>query len=549
MAAALNIFILSLLFISSYFQVYIGAGYFESCLILLISFFTTWILLRYLFQRQIEVKLSEFSILILLFLVLWTISRFPPIYDDEFAYVATLPRIYCDIGKIKSLDNIGFFSYIYQGYESGLTVFECLKGDINSLRLFNILILVSIFSIFIEKNKSYLSILVVLTAPIIASNGLILKNDILAGYLLLAGFYFLFFKKENYIFLGFSSLILLGTLKPIFILDAIPIVIIYAYTNFEIVRKNYKTISLITLLTILPWVIKNYLEFGEPLFPILELPGFDLDYKIIPREIFLNYTNLIKENFYGINNFSLLNGSTIDFIHQLFKRFGYLYIAVLAYSIFTIKKVKSLINIVLIISVYLFSLWELRYHIGIVLIALLYINMDNIYKYLLIMISLPGIIDSGRIFNSMYVQKSQYYFLNGYQDFKVKYMAMNDNNELINFLNKNSNNKTIIIDNSIFYYLDKSINYYWIGPTNLIKFNNLDFDNFSKLLHSKNIKYIVLADDSIQGYYRFGYSLDKIPNTINYYEKLESNISLLLNKNNIKYVAKYGRSVVYEVKQ
>ena len=502
MALILNIYILIYLCISAYIQIYIGTGFQESVFILVISAVFTFFTIRFFFKNKVFFNFKISIFLIVIFFILWAFSLFPPIYDDEFAYVATLPLLYCRQGILSSLENVGFFSYLYQSYESGLTVLECLNLGINTLRVFNIFIIIAIISIFIEKNNNKLhASLILLALPVLFTNGLILKNDILGAYFILSSCYFLFYKSQRFQIIGFASIINLLVLKPILILDAIPILICYYRLNNKITSIKYRQIFIILILITFQWILKNFNEFGQPFFPMINLVGFSLNNENITIDIYNDYKILIKETYFGLKNFSFNNGYLLDFIIKISEKFGYLYIIVLLYSLYNYKNTMSQLNIILIVNIYFFSLWELRYHMGVALISFLYINLKEINKLILALIIILSGINSFKILNTMYIQKSIYYYQFGLEAFKIKYMSMNENNKIIDFLNdkaKFQNQVNILADNSVFYYLDKNIKYFWFGPINLNEFNNIEYNSFKALLDSKSINYILYFDDIIE---------------------------------------------------
>lgn len=151
------------------------------------------------------------------------------------------------------------------------------------------------------------------------------------------------------------------------------------------------------------------------------------------------------------------------------------------------------------------------------------------------------------IITRMYITKSIYFNIHGYESFQKKYLFKNDNYKIINFLNKNlKNDEGVIIDNSLFYYL-KNKNYYWLNVNALNFLNTVSYINYYTFIKSKNIKYLVIYHDALEGLNRFGYQSDKIIETTKFYNNLDNLIIELENQNIIKKINILERNIIYEV--
>jgi hypothetical protein len=536
MAIFFNYFVTIFVILSSYLNIYIGINYY----LLIISFFS---IILFIIINYKNVKLN-FIFLIITALVLWLISLFTPLYDDEFGYVTGLVKQYCLNEKVSASENIGFFSYLYNGYESSVANFYCID-NLYLLRIFNIIIIIAIIAIFLDNFKNKKQAFILLALPVLVTNGLILKNDILAAYLILSLYYFIEKNKKINASLSFS---VLTTLKPIFIIDASLILLIYFLYNKEKVLYLVKHILIFTAVSLFPWVHLNYNQFGQPFFPYLNLPFFSLSFFYFDYNSFSDYKILISEQFYSLNNFSILAGNILIYFKNILFKFGLIYIIIWIYACKNFKcDVTNKIIVLLPILILFLSLWEPRYHIGIALIALLsfekYFRTVSVIKLTLIF----QLIFCSFLLFRMYISKSLYFNINGQEVFKIKYLKINDNFKIINFLNNNlDSNDGIIIDNSLFYYLNTN-KYYWLNTTSLNKLNNTSYLNYINFINEKNIKYLVIYHDALKGYERFGYSMNKIPATTKFYNDI-NNILLSLEMNGvIKKITILERNIIYEV--
>jgi hypothetical protein len=570
--------------ISSYIQIYLGV----SASLTIVALASTFIIVRNMTCTENKdlyfsnIKLFLFPLVITLFF--FSVSVFPPIYDDEFSYVATLPKLYNELGRIQYISSFGIWTTLYQSYESVLTAFRSIGENRIPLRGFNLLILLGIFLIFECRlnqklnfyNKIFLRSLI-LSIPVLALNGLILKNDIFAGYCILLAVNYLFYEKqdsknEN---IGFIALAVLATLKPIFFTDGLVIALLYFFTKknqvFEVNKKTYLKFFCLIAIAFAPWALKNLLELNQPFFPLLKIPflSFSLSEFNVNYGIF---KAMFEESIFGLKNFSYSSGDSLWFIKNIFNRFGSIYLAILLYGIYKYKNVRAYLNIILLVSIYCISLWELRYHIGVVLAAHLFLFeyyediSKNLYRYIktfkkplsyiplvfLIFFLFSHYKNAFAIYKHFYISPSLYFYKSGYDEFVQKYMSMRQNNDLIIFLNANAKNSNIYIDNSIFYYLDKSINYYWLSTLN-ISLIPRDYIQFKNLLIERRIKYIVYDMNSLKGYVDFGWEKNKIPNIVNFFQQYHDFITMLEAEKKVKFITKFSdpeaihETSIYEV--
>lgn len=558
--------------ISSYIQIYLGVGAFLTIIALVISF----IIVRNLTCTEnkeffLNKKLYVFPLIITLFF--FAISVFPPIYDDEFAYVATLPKLYNELGRIQYIPSFGSWTSLYQSYESVLTAFRSLGENLLPLRAFNLLILFGIFLVFEYKlnhklnfyHKFFLRSLI-LSIPVLALNGLILKNDIFAGYCILLAVNYLFYeiqntKNEN---IGILALAILGTLKPIFITDVLVIASFYFFTKRELGFTVNKQILLkffcFYTIASAPWLLKNFIELNQPFFPMFKIPFLNFSLSEFNNNYDI-YKAMLREIIFGLNNFSFSSGDLLWFIKNLHNRFGDIYIAIIVYGILRYRNIKAHLNTFLLLSIVTFSLWELRYHIGVVLVAYLFLydRYEDVSKsiycnirpykkiylcapFILLIVILASQYKKGfAVYRNFYLVPSLYFYINGYENFFQKYMSMRQNNDLIKFLNTNAKNSNIYIDNSIFYYLDKSINYYWISILNMSMIPG-DFNHLESLLYERKIKYIIYDMNTMKGYTNYGYLQNKTPNIANFYQQYANFILKLEAQKKVKFITKFSDS-------
>lgn len=579
-----HLFILVFSIISSYIQIYLGVSAPLTILALAISF----IIVRnmtYMENKELffsNKKLYLFPLIVTL--IFFVISVFPPIYDDEFAYVATLPKLYNELGRIQYISSFGSWTSLYQSYESVLTAFRSLGENLFPLRVFNLLILFGIFLVFEHKlnqklnfyHKFFLRSLV-LSIPVLALNGLILKNDIFAGYCILLAVNYLFYEKQDYNneTIGFIALVVLASLKPIFFNDGLVIALFYFFIKrkqvFEGKKKSYLKFFCLFIIANAPWLLKNLVELNQPFFPMFKIPYLSFSLSEFNNN-YDNYKAMLREIIFGLNNFSFSSGDLFWFIKNLHNKFGDIYIAIIIYAVLSYRNIKANLNTFLLLSIFTFSLWELRYHIGVVLAAYLYLfdRYEDIlnrihrnirsYKNIFISVSVTFLIiiiaaqykKAFSIYKNFYIVPSLYFYINGYENFFQRYMSMRQNNELINFLNTHAKNSNIYIDNSIFYYLDKSIHYYWISTLNMSMIPG-DFNHLEMLLYERKIKYIVYDMHTMKGYTNYGYNQLKTPKIVNFYQKYSDFIIQLEAEKKVKFLTKFSdpeaihETSIYEV--
>ena len=570
--------------ISSYIQIYLGV----SASLTILALAITFIIVRNMTCTENKdlyfsnIKSFLFPLIITLFF--FAISVFPPIYDDEFSYVATLPKLYNELGKIQYISSFGIWTTLYQSYESVLTAFKSLGENLLPLRAFNLLILFGIFLVFESRlnqklnfyHKIFLRSLI-LSIPVLALNGLILKNDIFAGYCILLAVNYLFYEKQSFKneTIGIIALAVLGTLKPIFYTDGLIIAFFYFFTKrnqvFEVNKKTYLKLFCLITIAVAPWALKNLIELNQPFFPLLKIPFFSFSLS----EFNANYgifKVMFEESFLSLKNFSYSSGDSLWFIKNILNRFGSIYLAILLYGIYKYKNVRAYLNIILLVSIYCISLWELRYHIGVVLAAYLFLFeyyediSKNLYRYIktfkkpLLYIPLVFLIfflfspykNAFAIYKHFYISPALYFYKTGYDEFVQKYMSMRQNNDLIIFLNTNAKNSNIYIDNSIFYYLDKSINYYWLNILNMSLIPS-DYIQFKNLLKERRIKYIVYDMNSLKGLVDFGWEKNKMPNIVKFYQQYHDFITMLEAEKKVKFITKFSdpeaihETSIYEV--
>ena len=570
--------------ISSYIQIYLGV----SASLTILALAITFIIVRNMTCTENKdlyfsnIKSFLFPLIITLFF--FAISVFPPIYDDEFSYVATLPKLYNELGKIQYISSFGIWTTLYQSYESVLTAFKSLGENLLPLRAFNLLILFGIFLVFESRlnqklnfyHKIFLRSLI-LSIPVLALNGLILKNDIFAGYCILLAVNYLFYEKQSFKneTIGIIALAVLGTLKPIFYTDGLIIAFFYFFTKrnqvFEVNKKTYLKLFCLITIAVAPWALKNLIELNQPFFPLLKIPFFSFSLS----EFNANYgifKVMFEEYSLSLKNFSYSSGDSLWFIKNILNRFGSIYLAILLYGIYKYKNVRAYLNIILLVSIYCISLWELRYHIGVVLAAYLFLFeyyediSKNLYRYIktfkkpLLYIPLVFLIfflfspykNAFAIYKHLYISPALYFYKTGYDEFVQKYMSMRQNNDLIIFLNTNAKNSNIYIDNSIFYYLDKSINYYWLNILNMSLIPS-DYIQFKNLLKERRIKYIVYDMNSLKGLVDFGWEKNKMPNIVKFYQQYHDFITMLEAEKKVKFITKFSdpeaihETSIYEV--
>ena len=570
--------------ISSYIQIYLGV----SASLTIVALASTFIIVRNMTCTENKdlyfsnIKSFLFPLAITLFF--FAISVFPPIYDDEFSYVATLPKLYNELGKIQYISSFGIWTTLYQSYESVLTAFKSLGENLLPLRAFNLLILFGIFLVFESRfnqklnfcHKLFLRSLI-LSIPILALNGLILKNDIFAGYCILLAVNYLFYEKQSFKneTIGILALAILGTLKPIFYTDGLVIAFFYFFIKrkkgFNVNKTIFLKFFYIFSIANAPWLLKNLLELNQPFFPLYKIPYLNFSLSEF-NDHYNIYKTMFSELIYGLKNFSYSNGDLSWFVKNILNRFGSVYLAILLVGIFKFKNARAYLNITLLVSIFSFSLWELRYHIGVVLAAYLFLieyykdlsnyvyrnikSLKNTFSYvslvLLMIILVPQYNNALRVYKHFYVDPSIYYYRSGYEEFVQKYMSMRQNNELINFLNANAKNSNIYIDNSIFYYLDNSIHYYWLNTTNMSMIPG-DYYQFKNLLYERKIKYIVYDMNTLKGLTDFGWKKDKIPNIVKFYQQYHDFITMLEAEKKVKFITKFSdpeaihETSIYEV--
>jgi hypothetical protein len=388
---------------------------------------------------------------------------------------------------------------------------------------------------------------------------------------------YLFYEKQDFKneTIGIIALAILGTLKPIFYTDGLVIAFFYFFTKrkkgFNVNKIIFLRFFYIFTIANAPWLIKNLLELNQPLFPLFKIPY--LNFSLTEFNVnYDSYKAMFDELIYGLKNFSYSNGDSLWFIKNTLNRFGSVYLAILLFGIFKFKNARAYLNITLLVSIFSFSLWELRYHIGVVLAAYLFLieyyedlsnyiyckvkTLKNIFSYFplvfLIIILASQYKNAFAVYKHFYISPSIYYYQSGYEEFVQKYMSMRQNNDLINFLNTNAKNTNIYIDNSIFYYLDNSIHYYWLNTTNISMIPS-DFNQLKKLLYERKIKYIVYDMNTLKGLIDYGWRKEKIPNIANFYQQYHDFITRLEAEKKVKFITKFSdpeaihETSIYEV--
>jgi hypothetical protein len=418
---------------------------------------------------------------------------------------------------------------------------------------------------FKKKNRNFIILIFILlfiTLPVIASHGVILKNDILAALLIPASYYFLYGKKLltqkvyrigfiQFSFnkcLGFFSLALLTTIKPVFFITCIPIIIFYFYDNRRYFVSDFFIFSGLILFVSLPWIIRSYISTGQPFFPFIYIPVLGFNFLNYGVDDYLVFKTMMYEHHTSLTNFNIFNGSFTGFLSHFYNRFGYTFF-ILFFLLFFLKDKKfSILFILIVVNLFLFCFWEGRYWIGLGLL-LLVIILDH-FKSLFFIPLLIGIFfncnEAIKIYKNMHMKPALSYF-KGEEYFLDKHLNMMENNKLIKYLNTYALNTNILIDNGIYFHIDPSVKIYAWNQLNIGPFNNVDYEKFKSNLIEREISYIVYAFDAYKGYIDFGFNSETTTNIKNFFNTNINYIIKLENEGLLKYETTFGRSSIYKV--
>lgn len=513
-----------------------------------------------------------FYLIIFLLVVFLFLSFYPPIYDDEFCYPANLPKCFVKFGEYRISEFQTFWSSLYDSSIAISTTFYYFFDHFISLRLVNLITIGFILSIYFHlmnflKIKIFIQLLFIasiLLIPVFASHSIIIKNDLLGGYLLLSSYYFLIFCNsnnfiniKNYDFnyekvIGLISIALITTIKPVFIIQAIPIIFYFFYLERQNFKKYFLLLLFLFSLFLFPWLYKNYLVFNQPLYPYLIIPFLEFKFLDFNNSDLSYFYLLLYEHHSTLKNYSIVSGNFMGFIGHITHRFGFLLYGIFFSLFFLPNKKYFYFTFFVLLNLFLFSFWEGRYWFGIIFIFI-FIFIENFYyhkKYffmLYIFLVILNVKDSLRAYGGMHFLPAYDYIVKGEEYFMNNRMNMMDNNNLISFINTNALNSNIVIDNCVLFYFDKSINAYSWNQLNLSPFTNVDYDKFIENLSNKNISYLIYAYDSYEKYIHFGFDKDNTINMKKYFSKNINHINQAEKDGYLKYINTFGRSSVYKV--
>ena len=499
---------------------------------------------------------------------------FPAKWDDEFAYPAHLPIVYVENGELFISIYQSFFSGLFDSAISASTSLFYVFESTFLLRFFNLIIVFLIscffsklfFDLKINKKQQFIFWLTIFSIPIFSAKLLIIKNDMFGAYLILSIFYFLIYLKSyknTYLFdkfrlIGYSCFALLTTIKPVFLISAIPILFYYIYLiylndkNLTKIVINLLLLFFISLFFISPWIYRSYFYTGQPFFPYINLPFFDFNFNNSGKDDLDFFMNAMKVHHSVFKDWNFLNGTLFGFFSIILKSFSYIYFFSI-FSLFFVKnKTSFYFTLLMLVYLFLFCFWTGRYWIGIILVVtfILFQNFHNLkplikkFFYILLPINLIG---ASFIYFKIFLFPSFTYLFYGADTFLNVHVGMLENDKLINYLNENAKNSTILIDNLILAHLDKSISKYSWNQLNIHPFNNRKYPEFKQAIYDNKIKYIIFAHDSWSGYLKAGAIFDKGLLIKSYFENNYKNLIQLEEDGIAEYRFTFGRSSVYEI--
>lgn len=225
-------------------------------------------------------KLRFVSLLILLILSVLFLKTFvPDQFYDTLSYHLALPQTYLNYGRLFGVPfnlHASFPQMAEMLFTLGLGV-----GGNDTLPLlfqFSFGVLILIFLLKKESPFSGLAALIWLTCPIIVENITFCKSDIFLSLFVTIAFYLIAsWEKEKslsaIVLAGIFSGFALGTkYTAVFFVMLFFILIFYKTRglNSPARAKALALFSLVSFILFLPWLIKNLITFGNPLYPFLQ---------------------------------------------------------------------------------------------------------------------------------------------------------------------------------------------------------------------------------------------------------------------------------------
>jgi hypothetical protein len=349
--------------------------------------YVTSILILILMMRPLLLIISEkpqkvFFVFIILLLL---IATSPPQIWDELNYGLPLLKHYIDVGYFQYNSNFSIYSLSPTNGEAILINLFSSFGY-KAIHFFNILtylwlglISYMFFSrLGIKKEIKIFGVILMLSTPSIYIFAPTIKLDNLVTIFFLSSIYLITENpdtKKDAIKNLYLSIILLGFALGVKFtsLYLVPIYFIFFYSYFY--KFSHKFIHILILSTAILllncfWLIRNFLETGNPIFPI-QNPLFTNN-----EFLYYNLTIFLKELLYGQKNMSFAqSGSLLEFFWKISSQSWSVLFAIfpfIAIAIFYSKKIYGpdiklflISGAVLLIELFLFLSWELRHIITI----------------------------------------------------------------------------------------------------------------------------------------------------------------------------------------
>jgi 4-amino-4-deoxy-L-arabinose transferase-like glycosyltransferase len=504
------------------------------------------------------------------------ISFAPPAMWDEFAYTVALPKLYAEANHFFYASNYGPYSAFPQNFEAITTASILIFSDPIISKLLNYcfsagLMLLAGYLAFLSGVSRKLSLLagalVGISSELIAFVPVV-KNDIANSFFQVFSILILVLyiknKKLSYsvligVFLGTAVGIKYNSLIPAFSIGTVFLWLTWS-DGMKLSDKyiRFFVFSLSLIIFAAPWYLKNWIEFGNPIFPIAnELWGGHNDFHS-------GYSAIWHEALYGDINFSWINGTIKGFLLKFADGFGYLLLTLgilgaVRVVIFHRNKEEMYIAILLLSILLLtlrFGFWEPRYtYVLLILLSVLAVNFinffvklnENINSNLLFSGILLGLLCFLALYGkskgeAIYGEKVSFLKEQPREAFLQKYVAFWS---VANWLNQNTptDARIAIWGPQIFYYLNRP--YFHIHPLtekgDLV--HKLAGNDYYQFFLDEKIDYICLSN------MRYDTIPDRIPHIKDFFKQLNYSIDELVNNGKLEKIAVVDNTNIYRLKK
>jgi len=484
--------------------------------------------------RGIRIDISAVWLVLILSIIplsaVFLVVFIPPFSFDEVAYGAALPRDYAIANHFFYNASYGPYSAFPQNYEAITTVSQLLLNSpilskiLNFWMIAGLALATSVLSTFAGTSRriAVLAGLIVICTPTLLAGAPIAKNDI-ANALFQAWsiVMLLSYQRERNISAVVLFALFLGTalgIKYNSMLFAFPVCSTFLWLTWTARLSHRERINHIVVFSVIvvlfsaPWYLRNWLQFGNPFFPIaneifVNLFGIQNNFTTLQSKLF-------REVMYEYSNFSWDTGTLACFAKTFLRQFGPIcVIGSLGIASTIWRKRSDIENLLVILCVTLvaitlrFGFWEPRYVIVIaVLLAAISASLINrvirhkiermqkkqinvIYSGIVATILVLGFSYGTYIYGSLKTQ----YQTEPNEIFLEEHVASWDVADYLNrYIPINSKVAVGVGVMQPFYYIKRP--YYHMHP--LTELGNLtavkSSDDFSLLLKQQGIEYIAL---------------------------------------------------------